>query len=71
MGKLLLGRHDSIGKSQLNNSGAGGNQYTGNVATPPKSTSPRPAADDTSHHTSRATDTLNMDDPPFRDRVNI
>lgn len=78
VGKLLLGRHDSIGKSQTNNIGAVGgnlgvgNQQAGNFPTPPKAASPRPAVDDTSQHlSSRINDVLNMDDPPFREKVYI
>ena len=76
VGKLLLGRHDSVGKSQTNNTGTGTtilasiNQQTGNYATPPKAASPRPVADDVSQHTStRLSDILNMDDPPYREKV--
>ena len=77
VGKLLLGRHDSVGKSQ-NNSGAGSStigatsQPIANYATPPKATSPRPPVDDTLQHiTSRLSEVLNMDDPPFREKVLI
>ena len=71
VGKLLLGRHDSIGKSQSNNSSAGGlsmgNQTTGNFSTPPKAASPRPAPED--HLSSRISDALNMEDPPYKEKV--
>ena len=77
VGKLLLGRHDSIGKSQNNNSGASGGYLSagnqaGNFSTPPKSASPRPAVDDASQQlSSRINDVLNMDDPPFKEKVFI
>ena len=77
VGKLLLGRHDSVGKSQ-NNSGAGSSimgatsQPITNYATPPKAASPRPPSEDTSQHiASRLSEVLNMDDPPFREKVII
>ena len=69
VGKILLGRHDSVGKSQSNNSGAS-NAAASSYATPPKAVSPRPSTDDTSHVLpQRVSDLLNMEAPPFKERV--
>ena len=68
VGKILLGRHDSVGKSQSNNSGA--SNAAANYATPPKAISPRPSTDDTSHVLpQRVSDLLNMEAPPFKEKV--
>ena len=69
VGKLLLGRHDSVGKSQTNSSGAGNTIMT-NPIQPSKAASPRPPADEISQPSARVTELLSMDNPPYKEKVN-
>ena len=67
VGKLLLGRNESVGKSQTNNSGSD-NIATVNIL-PSKAASPRPPADDLPQPMTRITESLNMDNPPYKEKV--
>ena len=67
VGKLLLGRHDSTGKSQTNNSGAGNVTTANNQIL--KAASPRPTADDIPQLATRMAESLNMDNPPYKEKV--
>ena len=67
VGKLLLGRHESVGKSHTNNSCLG-NIATANIL-PSKAASPRPPADNFPQPMTRITESLNMDTPPYIEKV--
>ena len=69
VGKLLLGRHDSVGKSQASNSVAGSTTVT-NSTQLSKAASPRPPADEISQPSARITELLSMDNPPYKEKVN-
>jgi len=67
VGKLLLGRHDSVGKSQTNSGNS--NIATATTIQPSKAASPRPPAEETLHQpVARATEWLSMDDPPYKEK---
>ena len=65
---MLLGRHDSVGKSQTNSGNS--NIATATTIQPSKAASPRPPAEETLHQpVARATEWLSMDDPPYKEKV--